>query len=134
MAIYIRIDVSKNKPSGVIANCARHDVGRYFCTITIAPFSFKKFQNKLSETGKPMATCYEAGPRVIGASRQVQAFGFDCLVVALSRIRARALLRSGQSIRMRCVQPACSGPKSCSSDFRINPCGDQRQAFGDAAY
>ena len=91
--IYVGIDVSKDKLSVAIADGSSHEDVESLGTFANTPASVEKLLTKLSRSGRPVAVCYEAGPTGFGLYRQVQAFGFECHVVAPSLIPVRAGVR-----------------------------------------
>lgn len=92
-AMYVGIDVSKDKLSVAIADGSGLDDVKIFGTVVNTPASVEKLLTKLSRLGGPVAVCYEAGPTGYGLYRQVRAFGFECQVVAPSLIPVRAGVR-----------------------------------------
>lgn len=72
LAIYGRIDVSKEKLSGVIANRAKRDETECFCATTNALIRVEKLLKKPSQTGDLWLFTLKWILRVVGVSPQGQ--------------------------------------------------------------
>ncbi len=83
IALFVGIDVSKDKLAVALADAGAQGDALYLGTFENTPASVAKLLKKLSGRGRVCA-CYEAGPTGYGLYRQIRAYGFDCCVVAPS--------------------------------------------------
>jgi transposase len=88
-AVYVGLDVSKDKIAVGLADGGRKGEVRYWGEITNRADAVRKLVGKLAARHGQLCFCYEAGPTGYGLYRQLCALGHECLVVAPSLIPTR---------------------------------------------
>lgn len=88
-AIYIGLDVSKEKIAVGLAEAGRKGEVRYYSEIANRADAVCKFVDKLAGRYGRLCFCYEAGPTGYGLYRQLSGLGHECLVVAPSLVPTR---------------------------------------------
>lgn len=89
IAIYIGLDVSKEKIAVGLAEAGRKGEVRYYGEIANRADAVSKFVDKLAGRYGRLCFCYEAGPTGYGLYRQLSGLGHECLVVAPSLVPTR---------------------------------------------
>lgn len=89
IALYVGLDVSKEKIAIGLAEAGRKGEVRYYGEIANRADAVRKFVDKLAGRHGRLCFCYEAGPTGYGLYRQLSALGYDCLVVAPSLVPTR---------------------------------------------
>jgi transposase len=80
------LDVHKDTISVALADGGKRGDVRAFGQIVNTPTALARMLAKLSQPGRTLKFCYEAGPCGYGIQRQLSAAGHDCVVVAPSLI------------------------------------------------
>lgn len=88
--IFVGLDVHKATISVAVANGERNGEVRLWSTIPNRADHIRKLADKLSNDGRTLHFCYEAGPCGYGLHRQLTELGHDCIVVAPSLIPVKA--------------------------------------------
>lgn len=88
-ALYVGLDVSKEKIVVDLAEAGRNGEVRYYGEIANRADAVRKFVDKLAGRHERLCFCYEAGPTGYGLYRQLSGLGHECLVVAPSLIPTR---------------------------------------------
>jgi transposase len=83
---YVGLDVHKDTISVALADGGKRGDVRAFGQIVNTPTALARMLAKLSQPGRTLKFCYEAGPCGYGIQRQLSAAGHDCVVVAPSLI------------------------------------------------
>lgn len=83
---YIGLDVHKETISVALAAGGKRGDVHAFGQIVNTPTALARMLAKLSQPGRTLKFCYEAGPCGYGIQRQLSAAGHDCVVVAPSMI------------------------------------------------
>ena len=86
IAIYIGLDVSKEKIAVGLAEAGRKGEVRYYGEIANRADAVRKLAEKLAGRHGRLCFCYEAGPTGYGLYRQLSGLGHECLVVAPSLV------------------------------------------------
>ncbi len=89
IAIYIGLDVSKEKIAVGLAEAGRKGEVRYYGEIANRADAVRKLAEKLAGRHGRLCFCYEAGPTGYGLYRQLSGLGHECLVVAPSLVPTR---------------------------------------------
>ncbi|SNY93565.1 Transposase [Cohaesibacter sp. ES.047] len=89
IAIYVGLDVSKEKIAIGLAEAGRKGEVRYYGEIANRADAVRKFVGKLADRHGRLCFCYEAGPTGYGLYRQLTSLGYECLVVAPSLVPTR---------------------------------------------
>ncbi|MBC7283669.1 IS110 family transposase [Hoeflea sp.] len=89
IAIYIGLDVSKEKIAVGLAEAGRKGEVRYYGEIANRADAVRRFVDKLAGRYGRLCFCYEAGPTGYGLYRQLSGLGHECLVVAPSLVPTR---------------------------------------------
>ena len=86
-AVYVGLDVHKNTIAVAVAPAGRESPTSYG-ELANTPTAVGKLAEKLARRydGEVIQFCYEAGPCGYEVYRQLKGLGFDCAVVAPSRI------------------------------------------------
>ncbi len=87
---FVGLDVHKKSLSVAIADGGLREEARYYGRIANSEAALSKLAAKLSERGRRLRFCYEAGPCGYGIHRHLTRLGHDCAVVAPSLIPRRA--------------------------------------------
>jgi transposase len=88
--IYIGLDVHKDTIAVALAEVGKRGEVREHGKITNTPAALTKLAAKLSDGGRELRFCYEAGPCGYGIQRQLSEAGHECVVVAPSLIPRKA--------------------------------------------
>jgi len=88
-ALYVGLDVSKEKIVVDLAEAGRNGEVRYYGEIANRADAVRKFVDKLAGRHERLCFCYEAGPTGYGLYRQLSGLGHECLVAAPSLIPTR---------------------------------------------
>lgn len=83
---YVGLDVHEETISVALADGDKRGDVRTFGQIVITPAALARMPAKLSQPGRTLKFCYEAGPCGYGIQRQLSAAGHDYVVVAPSLI------------------------------------------------
>ncbi|MCW1413358.1 IS110 family transposase [Rhizobium sp. 1AS11] len=83
---YVGLDVHKETISVALADGGKRGDVRTFGEIVNTPTALVRMLAKLSQPGRTLRFCYEAGPCGYGIQRQLSAAGHVCVVVAPSLI------------------------------------------------
>ncbi|CDN56779.1 Hypothetical protein RG1141_CH44670 [Neorhizobium galegae bv. officinalis bv. officinalis str. HAMBI 1141] len=83
---YIGLDVHKETISVALADGGKRGDVRAFGQIVNTPTALSRMLAKLSQSGRTLKFCYEAGPCGYGIQRQLSAAGHDCVVVAPRKV------------------------------------------------
>lgn len=83
---YVGLDVHKETIAVALADGGGRGDARAFGQIVNTPTALARMLAKLSQPGRTLKFCYEAGPCGYGIQRQLSAAGHDCVVVAPSLI------------------------------------------------
>jgi transposase len=89
IAIYVGLDVSKEKIAVGLAEAGRKGEVRYYGEIANRADAVRKLAEKLAGRHGRLCFCYEAGPTGYGLYRQLSGLGHECLVVAPSLVPTR---------------------------------------------
>lgn len=89
IALYVGLDVSKEKIAVGLAEAGRKGELRYYGEIANRADAVRKFVDKLARRHARLCFCYEAGPTGYGLYRQLSGLGHECLVVAPSLVPTR---------------------------------------------
>lgn len=89
IAVYVGLDVSKEKIAIGLAEAGRKGAVRYYGEIANRADAVRKFVDKLARRHGHVCFCYEAGPTGYGLYRQLSGLGHECLVVAPSLVPTR---------------------------------------------
>ncbi|TCU02614.1 hypothetical protein EV132_1576 [Rhizobium sullae] len=115
---YVGLDVHKETIAVALADGGGRGDVRAFGQIVNTPTALARMLAKLSQPGRTLKFCYEAGPCGYGIQRQLSAAGHDCVVVAPS------LIPTGRSHKDRpsgCQQSGKTSPRwgtECGLDTR----------------
>lgn len=88
-SIFVGLDVHKATVAVAVAAGVRSGEVRHLGTIPNRADQIAKLAAKLSQAGRRVSFCYEAGPCGYGLYRQLQGLGHDCIVMAPSLIPAK---------------------------------------------
>jgi transposase len=88
--IYVGLDVHKDTIAVALAEAGKRGEVREHGKITNTPAALTKLAAKLSDGGRELRFCYEAGPCGYGIQRQLSEAGHACVVVAPSLIPRKA--------------------------------------------
>lgn len=83
---YVGLDVHKETIAVALADGGGRGDARAFGQIVNTPTALARMLAKLSQPGRTLKFCYEAGPCGYSIQRQLSAAGHDCVVVAPSLI------------------------------------------------
>ena len=83
---YVGLDVHKETIAVALAEGGGRGDARAFGQIVNTPTALARMLAKLSQPGRTLKFCYEAGPCGYSIQRQLSAAGYDCVVVAPSLI------------------------------------------------
>ncbi|MCY1667615.1 IS110 family transposase [Rhizobium sp. SL86] len=93
IAIYVGLDVSKEKIAVGLAEAGRKGEVRYYGETANRADAVRKLAEKLAGCHGRLCFCYEAGPTGYGLYRQLSGLGHECLVVAPSLVPVRPVLQ-----------------------------------------
>ncbi|MBB3394298.1 transposase [Rhizobium sp. BK538] len=83
---FVGLDVHKETIAVALADGGGRSDARAFGQIANTPSALARMVAKLSQPGRTLKFCYEAGPCGYGIQRQLSDAGHDCVVVAPSLI------------------------------------------------
>ena len=84
--LFVGLDVHKRNVSVGLAEDGRTGEVRFLGDIENTPVAVESLMRRLSERGRALDFCYEAGPCGYGIYRQLTGAGHDCSVVAPTKI------------------------------------------------
>lgn len=84
--VFVGLDVHKRNVSVGLAEDGRMGEVRFLGDIDNSPATLESLLRRLSRPDRELDFCYEAGPCGYGIYRQIRGAGFDCSVVAPSKI------------------------------------------------
>ena len=82
LTLFVGLDVHKKTIAVALVDAAAKADVRFYGTIANTPDMLRSLCRKLSNDGRPLHFCYEAGPCGYGVQRQLTRLGHRCDVVA----------------------------------------------------
>ena len=86
LTLFVGLDVHKKTISVALVDAAAKADVRFYSTIANEPDALRSLCRRLSNDGRPLHFCYEAGPCGYGVQRHLTRLGHHCDVVAPSLI------------------------------------------------